>query len=93
MLRAFLDQPSILVEKKTKKKGGVKTVEIKPHLKDVSVEDADGQAVLTITLPYSNDMTVNPTLLLTALSAFAGAEVTGEACRLELFDRHGAVFA
>ena len=35
VLRAFLDQPSILVEKKTKKKGGVKTVEIKPHLKDV----------------------------------------------------------
>ena len=90
---AFLQQPSITVEKKTKKKGGFKTVEIKPHLQDSELAEEDGKAVLTVTLPCSNETTVNPTLLLSALSAFCGREIAGVACRLELYGRNGAVFA
>lgn len=89
-LEAFLAQPSITVEKKTKKKGGVLTVDIKPHLQ---VEEIKGETELTIILPCSNETTVNPMLLLTALSAFAGKEIKASSLRLELYDIDGEIFA
>lgn len=92
IVEAFLEQPSITVEKKTKKKGGVLTVDIKPHLQ---IEEIKGETAteLTAILPCSNETTVNPTLLLTALSAFAGREIKASSLRLELYDIDGEIFA
>ncbi len=89
-LESFLAQPCITVEKKTKKKGGVLTVDIKPHLQ---VEEINGETELTVVLPCSNETTVNPTLLLKALSSFAGSEIKASALRLELYDIDGEIFA
>lgn len=91
-LEAFLEQPSITVEKKTKKKGGVLAVDIKPHLQ---IEEIKGETAteLTAMLPCSNETTVNPALLLTALSAFAGREIKASSLRLELYDIDGEIFA
>lgn len=90
-LNAFLTQDNITVEKKAKK-GGTKTVDIKPHL-DVTDTKTTGDACeLIVTLPCSNDVTVNPALLTSALSAFCGREVTASVLRLELYDLQHNVF-
>ena len=91
-MTAFLEQPCITAEKRAKK-GGFKTVELKPHLLDTEVEIAKDGCTLTVTLPCSNDLTINPTLLTTAVSAFCGREVCSSAVRLELYDTDGNVFA
>lgn len=88
---AFLAQPSITAEKRTKKKT-FKTVELTPALKDVQVETADEGTVLTLTLPCSNSDTVNPSLILTALKGFLGREVTASVLRLCLRDTAGEVY-
>ncbi len=89
---AFLAQPSITVEKRTKKKT-FKTVELKPLLSDVQVKTADGHTVLTLTLPCNNTETVNPSLMLIALSSFLGREISSQVLRLGLLDTAGETYA
>ncbi len=90
-LSAFLEQDSIAVEKKAKK-GGTKTVDIKPHLDVTFTKPTENGCELTVTLPCSNDVTVNPALLVSALSAFCGREITASVLRLELYDLQHGVF-
>ncbi len=90
-VEAFLAQPSITVEKRTKKKT-FKTVELKPLLDNVGIEDEDDYAILTLDLPCSNTETVNPSLILTALQSFLGREVPSQVLRLCLRDTAGGVY-
>lgn len=90
-LNAFLEQPQISAEKRAKK-GGTKTVELKPHLSDVTTEASEKGCTLTVTLPCGNDLTINPTLLVSAISDFCGREIAADALRLELYDTTGGVF-
>ncbi len=88
---AFLAQPSITAEKRTKKKT-FKTVELKPLLENCQAEDAGDGTVLTLTLPCNNTETVNPSLILTALQSFLGREVSASVLRLCLRDTAGEVY-
>ena len=64
-------QEALPVEKRTKK-GGVKTVDLRPHLAEPVLDGEETAAVLEVTLPCSSALTLNPSLLLTALQAFSG---------------------
>ena len=88
---AFLAQPSITAEKLTKKKER-KTVELQPHLAGVAPAAVGEKAQLTLTLPCSSNDTVNPTLIVQALQAFLGREVSCEVLRLALLDTAGERF-
>ncbi len=88
---AFLAQPSVTVEKRTKKKT-LKTVELKPLLGNLQAETAEGHTVLTVNLPCSNTETVNPSLILGALQAFLGRDVHATVLRLCLRDTVGATY-
>ncbi|MBP3936925.1 MAG: DUF2344 domain-containing protein [Clostridia bacterium] len=90
-LSAFLAQETIAVEKKAKK-GGTKTLDIKPYLDVTAVQATENGCELTVTLPCSNDVTVNPALLTSALSAFCDREITASVLRLELYDLQRRVF-
>lgn len=71
LLERFLQQEALPVEKRTKK-GGVKTVDLRPHLAEPVLDGEETAAVLEVTLPCSSALTLNPSLLLTALQAFSG---------------------
>lgn len=82
-IQALLDQPEILVEKRTKKKA-MKTVDIRPAFANAVVEAVEEGTVVTVTLPCSSAETVNPGLFLIALNAATGAEYRCKTLRLEL---------
>lgn len=90
-VEAFLAQPSITVEKRTKKKT-FKTVELKPLLGDVQTKETEGGTVLTLTLPCNNTETVNPSLMLTALEAFLSRPLKTAVLRLCLLDTEGEIY-
>lgn len=71
LLERFLQQEALPVEKRTKKGGG-KTVDLRPHLAEPVLDGEETAAVLEVTLPCSSALTLNPSLLLTALQAFSG---------------------
>ena len=71
LLERFLQQEALPVEKRTKK-GGVKTVDLRPHLAEPVLDGEETATVLEVTLPCSSALTLNPSLLLTALQAFSG---------------------
>lgn len=91
LLERFLQQTSMPVEKRTKK-GGVNTVDIRPHLTDIVLE---GQgAAMEVTMPCGSSLTLNPSLLLAALQAFSGATALEcQVVRLQLYGSDGQVFA
>lgn len=64
-VQELLNQPEILIEKKTKK--GIKTVDIKPELEIVSYELTDSSVDMIIRLPAGTQTNYNPTLFIEAL--------------------------
>ncbi|MCQ2478029.1 MAG: TIGR03936 family radical SAM-associated protein [Clostridia bacterium] len=74
-LSDFLKSESIEVSKKTKK-GDIKTFDVKPKIKDFSLNE-NGNTVLKITLPAGSEENINPELILTA---FFGSGVTNYSC-------------
>ncbi len=64
-VQELLNQPEILIEKKTKK--GVKTVDIKPELEIVSCELTNSSVDMIIRLPAGTQTNYNPTLFIEAL--------------------------
>lgn len=89
-LGAFLNRPSIQVEKKGKK-GKVSTLELAGKASAVFWREADGGLYLALTLPAGND-NVNPTLLLDAMEAEAPLPPY-KVTRLSLLTADGTVFA
>ena len=67
----LLAQPEILVEKRTKKKT-MKTIDIRPAFQDAVVSATETGCRVEVQLPVSSENTVNPTLLITALTAQTG---------------------
>ncbi len=89
----LLARDSLLVEKRTKKKT-MKTIDIRPALRDTRVEEAGETCVLEVTLPCGATDTVNPSLLLTALQEAAGdPSIPCRVLRIALYGRNGADFA
>ena len=64
-VRALLEQPQILIEKKTKK--GLKEVDIKPEMEVVSCEKTDNSVDMVMRLPAGTQTNYNPSLFIEAL--------------------------
>ena len=92
----FLAQESIPAEKRTKK-GGVKTIDLKPSLTGARWEETgDGALTMEVVLPCSSTETINPSLITAAYSAFVvnGGEpaVSCRVLRTALYAADGALF-
>ena len=61
----LLEEPEILIEKKTKK--GIKTVDIKPDMEIISCELTGNSVDMIIRLPAGTQTNYNPTLFIEAL--------------------------
>ena len=90
---ALLSQPTITVDKRTKK-GGFKSVDIRPALQNADVAALpDGGCRVTVTLPSGGADSVNPQLFLTALQQFSGDDtLTMHTCRQALLIADGSPF-
>ena len=64
-VEALLEQPQILIEKKTKK--GLKEVDIKPEMEVVSCEKTDNSVDMVMRLPAGTQTNYNPSLFIEAL--------------------------
>lgn len=64
ILKELFSRESLTVLKKTKK--GEKEFELIPHIHGLSVSPSENYTVISVTLPSSNDLSVNPTLLIKA---------------------------
>lgn len=84
-INELLSQESIEIEKKTKKKT-LKTVDIKPAVKDYKVIEMFDFAQLDITLSAGSTDNVNPNLLVSALFNKFNVEYDVDITRNELFN-------
>ena len=87
---ALLEQPEILVEKRTKKKT-MKTVDIRPFFAGAQLEDTSDGVRMTVTLPCGQ-VNVNPALFCTALETAQGQKCRCRVVRLELLQKDGTPF-
>lgn len=83
-----LAQDSITVQKRTKKKTW-KTLDIKPSIRDLVMEEHDGVWIVTVTLP-TGEQSVNPSLLIGAICE--GKSSTVGVTRLAVYDGNGDKF-
>lgn len=74
-LRDLLNQPVIEVQKRTKK--GDKTIDIRPSVELLELEEKPEALELTLRLASGNTLNINPTLFLKAFYEFAGEEPVG----------------
>ena len=88
-LKAFLDQPAIIVPKKTKK--GLKDVDLKEYILACELINGDG-VHFTMTLPAGGTLNINPSLFVTALSEYVGAELYAEVIRTGIYMEKGEDF-
>lgn len=88
----LLDGEQILIEKKTKK--GVKTVDIKPDLKVLSVKESEKSVDMSVKLPAGTQTNYNPTLFFQALEA--STDIPFEPrniCRTGIFCKNNEIFS
>ena len=64
-VQALIEQPQILIEKKTKK--GMKEVDIKPDMEIVSCEKTDNSVDMVMRLPAGTQTNYNPSLFIESL--------------------------
>ena len=83
-LEELLSQPSIELQKKSKK--GIKTVDIKPGIREYSVKENFDDAQLDIMLSAGSSNNVNPSLIIDALRNAAGVEYYADITRNDLFN-------
>ena len=87
-LRSFLELPEITVAKKTKK--GTKDVDLKEYI--LACEPCDDFARMKLVLPAGSSLNINPSLFISALSGYAGAELYADITRTGIFTADGASF-
>ena len=88
----LLDGEQILIEKKTKK--GVKTVDIKPDLKVLSVKESEKSVDMSVKLPAGTQTNYNPTLLFQALEASTDIRFEPRnICRTGIFCKNNEIFS
>lgn len=90
-VNALLAQPEILVEKRTKKKT-MKTMDIRPAFQNAVVTETDAGCRVEVMLPVSSENTVNPTLLIIALTAKTGEAPAFAVTRTGLYLADGKDF-
>ena len=83
----LLKQDTILVEKKTKKKG-VREIDIKGYLDKIKLERNIGGAVLDVTLPAGSVTNINPTLIQKAIEGYCGAELYFDVTKTDMYDKN-----
>jgi len=88
-LSAFLAQPEIIVEKKTKK--GMKNVDLKGYILACETEESD-PVRLRLKLPAGGSLNINPALFITALEAYAGAALYADVTRTGIETQEGKPF-
>ena len=88
-LGMFLDQPQIMVEKKTKK--GKKMVDLKEYILDCSIDHANG-VTMTLRLPAGATLNINPSLLVGAFADYCGVELHAGMTRTGIFTKEGDPF-
>lgn len=87
----LLSQDTIEIEKRTKKKT-LKTVDIKPAVKNFEVKEMFDYAVLDITLSAGSTDNVNPNLLISALFQKYNVEYDVDITRNELYNSNMEIF-
>ena len=88
---AFLHQPEILTEKRTKK--GMKEIDIKPLIICREVRTEDEILLLTLVLPAGNDGNLNISVVTDAFQKYAVKPiVVKSACRIKIFCQNGEIF-
>lgn len=88
----LLSQNEINVEKRTKKKT-MKTIDIKPYFANAAVTKVgEGVCKMDVTLPSGSAENVNPSLFVTALTAFLRRSVKAEFLRKRLLKTDGTEF-
>ncbi len=90
-LTEFLNRDSITVLKKTKK-GDIKQLEVADKIKAFSVDTADGDTVLNITLPAGSSENLNPELFLNAFFEQSGKYYCYVINRTAILDLNGKPF-
>ena len=89
--KAFLAQPQILVEKKTKK--GMKEVDIAPLITPESACETEGGVQITLLLPAGNSGNINVSVVVDAFEKHAGRPiVTDYVRRIKIFCAQGKEF-
>ena len=92
VVQSALDQPELLVEKRTKKKT-MKTIDIKPHFANAQVEAVgENTCKMQVTLPSGSSENINPSLFLTVLTGIVGHDVHADYLRLRLKKADGTEF-
>jgi radical SAM-linked protein len=87
----IMDSKEIFVEKKTKK--GVKSVDIRPFVELLSIDDIDDEIVLTMRLPAGTQTNYNPSLFLEVLKNTAGTPFEAEnICRTGILCENNEIF-
>lgn len=89
-LKAFLDQPAIIVSKKTKK--GAKDVDLKEYILACEIVDG-GEVRLHLTLPAGGSLNINPSLLTGAFADYIGVELYADVRRTGIYTEEGDDFA
>ncbi len=89
-MTSFLSLSSVMVEKKTKK--GMKTVDLRPLILDCTAERCDGGVRLTMTLPAGPSENINPSLFVTAFSAYCRTELYSVITREKILIKDGEPF-
>lgn len=89
-LEELLSRFSIEIEKKSKK--GMKTVNIKPGIKNCKITEKFDYVQLEITLSAGSSDNVNPTLLIAALQKQTGMEYNFDITRNDLYNSDMELF-
>ena len=75
-----------------KGKAGEYTIDLAPHVRELTLERRDGALYLGVTLPASQTLSINPALLLGAALGKAGLQATYLVTRTSLLDEAGHLF-
>ncbi len=87
-VKRVLEQESIEVQKRTKKKT-FKTIDIKPAIREAELSCDGDFCTLLVTLPTGSDQAVNPSLMLTAVF---GEQYEADVTRLTVLTDDGEIF-
>lgn len=89
-LRAFLELPEIIVQKKTKK--GMKDVDLKPYILAFEMHEGDTVS-FDVTLPAGSTLNINPNLMIGAFADSIGVELYADITRVAITVKGGEDFA
>ncbi len=87
---SFIKEEEIVIAKSTK--GGDKTVDCAPFVKDATFDEKEDMAVITLHLPSNNDLSVNPRLVIEEFMRREGIEASPDYKRTALLDKNGNSF-